>query len=186
MTEAQLRDAGPEVQRRAMPPETVLHYQLDARDALAWERLNPQGRKLRRMGIGRGLVGGMGLLTLSSRVLPASVPALHSSAVAGALFALPLGLLMLMQRLALRRHVREAMPEPVGVRLELWKRRIAEHRSDRAAPLVLGAASVREVIETDRHVFVHASSGTIIVPATAFADAAAKRAFAAYWDKVSG
>lgn len=172
--------------RAPLPPQTVLTYRLTPDDAMAWERVNPAQRKERRMGLGRGVLGGIGLLTLSSRIVPPSIPALHSGAVAGFLLALPMGLVLLLQGRSRRHHVREMLPEPVEVRLEVWDRRLSEHRSDRNTPLVLGPQAVRSVIETDGHVFVHASSGTIIVPATAFADAKAKDDFAGHWESVAG
>lgn len=186
MTGTAATGGGQDAVRAPLPPHTVLTYRLTPADAMAWERANPSQRKERRLGLGRGVLGGIGLLTLSSRVLPSSIPALHSGAVAGFLLALPMGLVMLLQGRSRRHHVRELLPDPVEVRLEVWDRRLSEHRSDRNTPLVLGPQAVRSVIETDGHVFVYASSGTIIVPASAFADAKAKDDFAGHWESVAG
>ena len=87
---------------------------------------------------------------------------------------------------ALCRHPSVAAPAPVKVTLEIWPRRLSEQRADKREPLVLGAESLREVIETDTHIFLTARSGTIIVPATAFSSAKAKDAFAGYWEDFAG
>lgn len=167
-------------------PHKVLRYRLSPADALAWERRDPVARKRDRVAIGGGLFAGIGLLSVTSRHLPAWLSSLHSNALALVILCLPLGLVLLFQRFDLGKRALRRVGGDTDVTLELWDRRISERRADGAAPLVLGAQSVRGVIETAGHVFVTSRSGTVIVPATAFADSAAKAEFAAHWARLSG
>lgn len=164
-------------------PESVLSYRLTPEDARAWERRDPAQRKRNRAALGVSGMVGISLLVTVTRHLPDWLSQLHSNAIAVAILLLPgLGVL-LSQRRDLNRRVRDRVPEAVDVTLEVWPRRLAEIRADGRAPLVLGAESLREVIETDSHIFLHARAGTIILPASAFADAKAKDAFAGYWEE---
>lgn len=172
--------------RPPLPPHTVMTYRLTPQDALAWERRDPVARKRNRVAIGGALFGGAGLLSVTARHLPAWLSNLHSNALAVLILCLPLGLVLLMQRRDLVQRARQRVPAPVDVRLEVWDRRISEHRADRGDALVLGAQAMREVIETDGHIFLTARNGTVIVPAGAFGDARAKDEFAGHWEKVAG
>lgn len=172
--------------RAPLPPKAVMTYRLTPADALAWERRDPQIRKRNRVAIGSALFAGLGLLSVTVRHLPAWLSSLHSNALAVLILCLPLGLVLAFQRVELHKRARLRVAEPVDVRLDVWDRRLAEHRADRGEPLVLGVQALRGVIETDAHVFLYARGGTVIVPATAFADARAKDDFAGHWEQVAG
>ena len=172
--------------RAPLPPKAVMTYRLTPADALAWERRDPQIRKRNRVAIGSALFAGLGLLSVTVRHLPAWLSSLHSNALAVLILCLPLGLVLAFQRVELHKRARLRVAEPVDVRLDVWDRRLAEHRADRGEPLVLGVQALRSVIETDAHVFLYARGGTVIVPATAFADARAKDDFAGHWEQVAG
>lgn len=170
--------------RAPLPPHTVLGYRLRMADALAWERRDPAEKKRRRALVAASLLGGVMLLGFTSQHLPDWLSQLHSTALAFVILLLPLGLAALVQRRDLYRRARAAVAGEVGVRLEIWDRRLAETRDDRDRPLVIGAEALRDVVETGGHVFLHARAGTIIVPVSAFADAGAMRDFARDWRAV--
>lgn len=172
--------------REAVPPESVLTYELGPADARAWEKRDPAVRKRNRAGLGVSLMVGISLLVTVTQHLPDWLSQLHSNAIAVAILLLPFGGVLLSQRRDLARRSAERLPAPVKVTLEIWPRRLSEQRADKREPLVLGAESLREVIETDRHIFLTARSGTIIVPATAFPSAKAKDTFAGYWEDFVG
>ena len=170
----------PSVAKRA--PDTVLTYRLTPADARAWERLNPAARKRNRAGLGISLMVGISLLVTVTRHLPDWLSRLHSNAIALVILLAPFGAMMLAHRRDLARRSAERVASDVEVTLEVWPRRLVETRADGRKPLALGAEALRDVIETEGHVFLHARSGTIIVPARAFADGKAKDAFAGYWE----
>ncbi len=172
--------------RPPLPPHTVMTYRLTTQDAVAWERRDPVARKRNRVAIGGAIFGGMGLLSVTARHLPVWLSNLHSNALAVLILCMPLGLVLFMQRRDLMQRAQARVPAPVDVTLEIWDRRLSEHRADRGEALVLGAQAVREVIETDAHIFLTARNGTVIVPAAAFADARTKDDFAGHWEKVAG
>lgn len=168
--------------REALPPESVLTYELTPADARAWEIRDPAARKRNRAGLGVSVMVGISLLVTVTRHLPDWLSQLHSNAIALVILLLPVGGVLLAQRRDLARRTADRVATPVKVTLELWARRLSEERADRRDPLVLGAESLRDVIETDTHVFLTARSGTIIVPASAFPSAKAKDDFAGYWE----
>lgn len=172
--------------RAPLPPHTTMSYRLTSADALAWERRDPVARKKNRVALGGAVFAGIGLLSVTARHLPVWLSSLHSNALAVLILCLPLGLVLLVQRIDLRQRARRRVPMPTDVKLELWDRRLSECRDDRPEALVLGAQTLRAVIGTQEHVFLHARSGTVIVPASAFADAGAKDAFVDHWEQVTG
>lgn len=170
--------------RAPLPPHTVLSYRLTGEDALAWERRDPVERKRKRALYAAALLAGLMLLSVTSQHLPSWLSDLHSNALAFVILLLPLGLAALIQARELRRRAREAVPEAIDVQLEVWDRRLRETREDRKQALVVGTEELRDVVETVGHVFLYARTGTVIVPASAFADAAAKEDFAGHWRAV--
>ncbi len=177
---------GAEPMRQPQPPQSVFHYRLTAADARAWERRDPAVRKRNRVALGLALLAGISLLATVTGHLPDWLSRLHSNALALSILLLPMGAVFLAQRRDLARRSLSRVPAPVEVRLEVWARRLAETRADRPEPLVLGAESLRDVVETEGHVFLTARSGTIILPAAAFPLPEAKRRFAAYWKDFAG
>ncbi|AWB49486.1 hypothetical protein HYN69_14140 [Gemmobacter aquarius] len=170
--------------RAPLPPHTVLDYRLEEKDALAWERRDPVERKRKRALYAASLLAGLMLLSVTSQHLPSWLTDLHSNVLAVAILLLPLGVAALIQARDLSRRAREAVPEAVNVRLEVWDRRLKETRDGRKQALVVGTEELRDVVETGEHVFLYARVGTIIVPASAFGDAAAKESFAEHWRAV--
>lgn len=170
--------------RSPLPPHTVLTYRLAVEDALAWERRDPVERKRKRALYAAALLAGLMLLSVTSQHLPSWLSDLHSNALAVVILLLPLGVAALIQSRELRRRAGQAVPEAVDVRLEVWDRRLREVREGRKQALVIGTEELRDLVETDGHVFLYARTGTIIVPAAAFGDAAAKADFAETWRAV--
>ncbi len=177
------QDAEPAL-RKPLPPHSVLTYTLTWQDALDWERRDPVERKRRRALMAASFLGGIMLLSVTARHLPDWLSKLHSTALAFVILFLPLAAAIVVKRSETLSRARLAVPGDVGVRLELWDRRLVETRDDRATPLVIGAEGLRDVVETPERVFLYSRSGTIIVPATAFADAKAKDAFAGHWESL--
>ena len=178
------KGAGPSA--APLPPSLVLTYLLTTADALAWERRDPAIRRRDRVAMGGAVFGGIGLLSATVRHLPAWLSSLHSNALAVLILCLPLGLVLFLQRIDLRKRALRRIASPVGVTLEVWDRRISEQREDASDPLVLGAGSLREVIDTGDHVFLTVRGRTVIVPARAFADAKTRDEFAAHWEAAAG
>lgn len=177
-------DAG-SAAKAPLPPKAVLSYQLTTADALEWERRDPAIRRRNRAGLAGALLAGLGLLSLVTRHLPAWLSALHSNAIALAILCLPLGVVLVLQRIDLAQRARRRVPAPVDVRLSVWDRRLVEERADRDAPLVVGAQAVRAMIDTADHIFLHAKAGTVIVPGRAFPTPRARDDFAGHWEALT-
>jgi hypothetical protein len=161
--------------------DCVLHYVLDAQDALAWERVSPELRKRNRLALAASFFAGLGLLKVLSGQLEA-VPGLHSLPAAMILILLPALMAWLFQNNDRYRRANARFGKPVVVKLDLWADRMVEHREDQRAPLALGGRSLRVLSETAEHVFLSfGREDVVIVPARAFATPAAKQDFAAQW-----
>lgn len=161
--------------------DSVLHYVLDAQDALAWERVSPALRKRDRLALAASLFAGLGLLKLLSGQLEA-VPGLHSLPAAAILILLPALMALLFQYNDRYRRANARLRKPVVVRLDLSADRMVENREDQPSPLAWGGRSLRVLCETTDHVFLSfGREDVVIVPARAFATPAAKADFAARW-----
>ncbi|MEY4695959.1 MAG: hypothetical protein RIT14_387 [Pseudomonadota bacterium] len=165
----------------AAAPQSILSFELTPADALAWVRRSPSVRRSDRIAIGGGLIAGLALLNFASGHLANALPQLHSTAVALILVALPALIVALVRRHSHRAQAAEIVARPTAAEVHLWTKRLALHRADQAAPLVLGAKSLRAVVQTRAHVFLAGAKGVVIVPATAFADATAMADFARHW-----
>lgn len=166
--------------RTGARPDRVIHYTQDYDDALVWERASPVHRKRDKVALGAAFFAGLGLIQMLGGVMT-DVAALHSIPMAVLLMALPFGLVILLQRRDLHARAQRRADQRVGARLEIWGDRLVEHRDDRKEPLAFGALSLREVRETDGHVFLSTGRDVMIVPTRAFLNPAAKSAFAAEW-----
>lgn len=157
-----------------------MQFTLGPGDALAWEKASPRLRRRDRVAVGAALFAGIGLV----KVIGAQFEGLHwlhSLPMALALIAMPASAVMLSQRYARMLRAREQLPEPVAVTVEVGPDRVSERMEGRKAPVAIGAKSLRAVVETRGHVFLWNGTDVVILPAAAFADAAAKSAFAAAW-----
>lgn len=166
--------------RTGAKPDRVIHYTQDYDDALVWERASPVHRKRDKVALFAAFFAGLGLIKMLSGVMP-DLAALHSVPMAALLMVLPFGLVILLQRRDLHLRAQRRADRRTGARLEIWGDRLVEYRDDRKEPLAFGALSLREVRETEGHVFLSTGRDVMIVPARAFPDLAAKSAFAAEW-----
>lgn len=161
-------------------PDRIIHYTQDYSDALVWERESPTHRKRDKVALFAAFFAGLGLLKMLSGVMTDLAP-LHSVPVAAVLMALPFALVILLQRRDLHQRAQRRADQRTGARLEIWGDRLVEYRDDRKEPLAFGALALREVRETEGHVFLSTGREVMIVPTRAFVNPAAKAAFAAEW-----
>lgn len=161
--------------------DSILTYDLTPADALAWVRRSPEVRRSDRIAIGGGVIAGLALLQFAAGHLSDALPQLHSTAVALILLALPPLAVALFRRQAHRALAADIVDQPTMAQLHLSSQRLSLHRADRAAPLVLGAKSLRAVFRTRAHVFLSGAKVVVIVPAAAFADPGAMNDFARHW-----
>lgn len=161
-------------------PDRIIHYTQDYNDALVWERASPAHRKRDRVALFAAFFAGLGLMQMLSGVMT-DLALLHSVPMAAVLMALPFALVILLQRRDLHQRAQRRADQRTGARLEIWGDRLVEYRDDRKEPLAFGALSLREVRETEGHVFLSTGRDVMIVPTRAFLNAAAKSAFAAEW-----
>lgn len=169
-----------------LPPHTVLTYVLTTADARAWEAQDPARRRSKRAARAGALLAGLMLLSVTASHLPDWLSRLHSNALAFVILCIPLSVLLAVQHLDTGKRAAERIAAPVEARLEVWDRRLAETRADRNEPLILGAQSLRGVIETGTHLFLYTKTDAIILPTAAFPDAKARDAFAGHWEKMVG
>lgn len=167
-------------ERTGGKPDRVIHYTQDYDDALVWERASPEHRKRDKVALFAAFFAGLGLLQMLSGVMT-DLAILHSAPMAAVLMALPFGLVVFLQRRDLRGRAQRRADRRTGARLEIWGDRLVEHRDDRKEPLAFGALSLREVRETEGHVFLSTGKDVMIIPTRAFLNPAAKSAFAAEW-----
>ena len=161
-------------------PDRVIHYTQDYEDALVWERASPPHRKRDRVALFAAFFAGLGLIKMLSGVMT-DLAVLHSVPMAVLLIVLPFALVIPLQRRDLHQRAQRRADQRVGARLEIWGDRLVEYRDDRKEPLAFGALSLREVREMEGHVILSTGRDVMIVPARAFANDAAKSAFAAEW-----
>lgn len=170
-------------------PMQVMLYDLDWRDAYAWENLS------RKTGIWRlavlviclGLSGGV--LAVLPQALAGTQGTWQFYLQVLTLAAILYGLAALWMRLLRRGRARRRYPEQVSVRLEIWGDHFIQHRSDlpAKAPQVLVPEFVRDFIPTAKHLFVpFLASGLLIIPVSAFKNAGEMRAHAAAWEELWG
>lgn len=161
-------------------PDRIIHYTQDYNDALVWERASPRHRKRDKVALFAAFFAGLGLMKMLSGVMTDLAP-LHSVPMAAVLMALPFALVILLQRRDLHQRAQRRADQRTGARLEIWGDRLVEYRDDRKEPLAFGALALREVRETEGHVFLSTGREVMIVPTRAFTNPAAKAAFAAEW-----
>ena len=158
----------------------VLHYVLTAEDALAWERISPRFRRRDRVALGAAVFSGIGLIKVIGGHF-ADIRPLHSIPAAFALIAIPVIAVLWMQRRDRLKRMAERVPAPVGVTLEHDPQRVVERREDRREATGFGRAGLDEIHETPTHIFLSTGRDVVILPARAFADEDARRAFVAHW-----
>lgn len=168
------------------PEADLLRFDLDWRDALAWERHDPRQKRRGRVAVAASLFAGIGLVQVIGGSLP-SLHWLHSIPMAAVVILSPAALVLLMQRQASARRARERCPERVSVDAELSPARVIQRTAGKGAAVRIGAKSLRDVVVTADHVFLSDGTDVAILPARAFASAADKDAFAAQWrDRLHG
>ena len=170
-------------------PMQVMRYDLDWRDAYAWENLT------RKAGIWRLAIYVicMGLSGLILAILPEPLVGTAGTwqffILLLTLAAFQYGLVALWARLRCRNRARRRYPKKVSVRLEIWGDHFVQHRSDLPpeAPQVLVPEFVRDFIPTSQHLFVpFLANGLLIIPVSAFKSADEMRAHAAAWEDLWG
>lgn len=164
----------------ALPGAETLHFDLDWRDALAWERHSPKHRSRDRVAVAASFFAGIGLVQVIGGNF-ASLRWLHTVPAAVAVMALPVFAVVLLQWRWRRLRAIDHFPETTSASVDIAADRISQSFVSRRPPVTIGARSLRGVVETRNHVFLTDGSGVVIIPARAFASAAAKAAFAAVW-----
>lgn len=158
----------------------VLHFDLDWRDALAWERADPGSRRRGRVAVAASLFAGIGLLQVIGSHL-ASLQWLHSIPAAAVLIVTPAFAVLLLQRQARGRRARARFPAPVQAAAHLSPTRVILRVEGQSSPVTIGAKSLREVVVAKDHVFLTDGSEVAILPARAFGSAVDHVAFAEGW-----
>lgn len=158
----------------------VLHYVLTPEDALAWERRSPRHRRRDRVALGAAVFSGIGLIKVIGGHFP-DLKLLHSLPMAAALIAIPVLIVLWLQKRDQRKRAAERVPAPVGVTLEHSPQRVVERREDRKDVSGFGRSGLHEIHETATHVFLSTGRDVVILPARGFATPAAREAFVTYW-----
>lgn len=168
----------------ARAPEQTLTYTLTASDALVWETRPRELTGWRRMIflLWLGFAGFVLFLVPQDWVGPEGSLRFYLWLVG--LIGVQWGLAALAMTAMARLRARRRIPVPLVVRLDVYPDRLVERR-DLAEPVVITPDRIASVLSFPGHVIVATPRDVVIVPARAFADAAAMDGFAARWDRLS-
>ncbi len=168
----------------ARAPEQTLTYTLSASDALAWEtrprELRGWGRMLFLLWL--GFAGFILFLVPQEWVGPEGGLRFYLWLVG--LIGVQWGLAALAMTAVARLRAQRRIPGAPIVRLDVYPDRLVERR-DLAEPVVITPDRIANVLLFPGHVIVATVRDVVIIPARAFADAAAMDGFAKRWDRLS-
>ena len=160
----------------------ILRFDLDSRDALAWERVDPRRRRRDRVAVAASFFAGIGLVKVIGSHL-ADLRWLHSLPMAAAVILLPAAAVLLLQSQARGRRARDRFPHPVPVETEISSARVVQRIRGDGAPVRIGAKSVRDVLVRADHVFLSDGTDVAILPTRAFGSLRERDAFALRWQR---
>ena len=158
----------------------ILRFDLDWRDALAWERVDPRHRRRGRVAVAASLFAGIGLVRVTGSHL-ADLRWLHSVPMAAVFILMPAVAVLLLQTQAAARRARDRFPRVVRVETEISPSRVVQRVAGDEAAVRIGAKSLREVVVRADHIFLSNGTDVAILPARAFGSGPEKDAFAARW-----
>lgn len=162
----------------ASAPSQVLAFDLTAQDVAAWIGTRRAERRAGRALVASALLAGvMGLQVLTGR-LPVPPGRAFAIAEAGVILILPVLLAIWTRRRGHLAQARDSLPKPLTVRVEVWPDRLIVTEGDGAKPQVVKPRVIQRLTVTRRHILGETDAARLILPVTAFADAAAMRAFA--------
>ncbi|OYU16941.1 MAG: hypothetical protein CFE34_18330 [Rhodobacteraceae bacterium PARR1] len=159
-------------------PVQVLTFDLTPQDVAAWIGTRRAERRAARALVASALLAGaMGLQVMSGR-LPIPAGRGFAWAEAALILILPVMLALWTRR---RGHLAEAarsLPRPVATRVEVWSDRIVVTEGPTAKPQVVKPRLLHRLTVTRQHILGETDAGRLILPRSAFGDAAAMQAFA--------
>ena len=159
-------------------PLQVLTFRLTPEDVAAWIGSRSAERRAGRALVASALLAGaMGLQFLSGR-LPVPPGPFFALMEAVVILTLPVVLGLWMRR---RGHLAEAaqsLPSAVDARLEVWPDRLVLTEGPSAKPQAIKPRLLHRLTVTRWHILGESDAARLILPRSAFADAAAMRAFA--------